>query len=184
MVRPKKWIQPAGAWVSYYVIRTITVAAILYFTRGLLSGLPLAHPFGVLDRWPTPWQFANEGVWLAVPLLLSKLMWEVFARNTGPIARAGLVLRWGFGALFPIVLVGIAWNYSTADPPGAADALGYLIGLVASILGWRLHTKLHKGLFQMWKYTRGWKEKDDEGTSARENEQAYRSPKTSKSATA
>ncbi len=35
------------------------------------------------------------------------------------------------------------------------DMVGYLAGLVVSILVWKLHTTLHRGLLQMWRYTRG-----------------------------
>lgn len=35
------------------------------------------------------------------------------------------------------------------------DALGHLTGLVVSILVWKLHTTVHRGLLQMWRYTKG-----------------------------
>jgi hypothetical protein len=35
------------------------------------------------------------------------------------------------------------------------DALGFLTGLVVSILVWKLHTTMHHGLLQMWRYTKG-----------------------------
>jgi hypothetical protein len=39
--------------------------------------------------------------------------------------------------------------------PQISDALGYLIGLAVCILVWRLHTTVHRGLLQMWRYTKG-----------------------------
>jgi hypothetical protein len=32
--------------------------------------------------------------------------------------------------------------------------MGYGIGLFATVLLWKLHTSVHQGLVQLWRYTR------------------------------
>jgi len=45
------------------------------------------------------------------------------------------------------------------NPVAVKDYLGYLSGLLVTSLVWKLHTVIHKGLVQMWRYTTGWKGK-------------------------
>lgn len=42
------------------------------------------------------------------------------------------------------------------QPPNELkDLLGYLAGVVAAVFVWRFHTRVHRGLVQMWRYTSG-----------------------------
>ena len=34
------------------------------------------------------------------------------------------------------------------------DVVGYGLGVVGAVLVWRLHTTIHRGLLQLWRYTR------------------------------
>jgi hypothetical protein len=150
-----KGIQSGAAWGAYCLLRAITVALLFYFACHLLSWLPNTHPLEWLDQAPLPWKFANDAFWLAAPLLAGKALWELFARNTGWLGKAGLWLRDIDAALWMAALAGLAWNRSGGEPLQVKDLIGYLTGLVTTGLLWRIHTRVHKGLFQMWRYTRG-----------------------------
>jgi hypothetical protein len=43
----------------------------------------------------------------------------------------------------------------TEDQLEVKDFIGYVTGFVVTVLAWRLHTCVHKGLVQMWRYTKG-----------------------------
>jgi len=34
------------------------------------------------------------------------------------------------------------------------DVVGYGLGVVGAVLVWRLHTTIHRGLLQLWRYTK------------------------------
>lgn len=42
----------------------------------------------------------------------------------------------------------------SADP-SLTDLIGYFTGVVTACLVWSLHTTIHKGIIQMWRYTKG-----------------------------
>jgi hypothetical protein len=147
--------QESGAWVTYYFFRAITVTIIFYFACHLLGWLPKSHPLQWMDQTPLPWRCLNEAIWLATPLLAGKALWEVFARNAGLTAKLGLWLRQVAAVFWVAAVAGLAWNQSNGQSLQIKDWLGYLTGLVAAGLLWRLHTRVHKGLFQMWLYTKG-----------------------------
>jgi hypothetical protein len=58
------------------------------------------------------------------------------------------------------VLVGVVVIYASLNigaPPSQdiKDYLGWATGLVTTALIWKLHTALHKGLVQLWRYGLG-----------------------------
>ncbi len=79
------------------------------------------------DRWWAPFHWPM--VWSA----------HVFVRAL--IIVVGVFLLRNLSAPF----LGDAWSIK--------DELGYLSGLVVLVLIWRLHTCIHRGLLQMWRYT-------------------------------
>jgi len=69
---------------------------------------------------------------------------------------------WFLGRLFTLAAIGFfLYKLFTSFPPkhkGSVeikDVLGYLMGLVVSCIVWQIHTRIHRGLIQMWRYAKG-----------------------------
>ena len=141
-----KSVQPCGDWVAYFLARIVAVGLMLYFLTRLAGPIKPEHDFEFLvQEWP------SYVLWLLGPLMLCKLLWEAYT-------LWGKIFLWLRGAVF-IAWIGLlamsALNLATPGPLLAKDAIGYATGLVVTILGWQLHTRVHKGLVQMWRYTKG-----------------------------
>jgi hypothetical protein len=78
---------------------------------------------------------------------------DIFDRSAYAFVRLATIAVIGF---FVVKLL-----QSLAGLGEIKNTLGYAMGLGVGLLIWNLHTKVHKGLVQMWRYTKG------AGTSAR-----------------
>ena len=106
------------------------------------------------------WPFAeghetlNQILYLAGPLLLIKgtLELEKLLRSPSALLTG---LRWVLCVSWAIVALSLYFHWHTDHgAPGSNEVLGYGIGLVVLILAWNLQTCVHKGLVQLWRYTR------------------------------
>ncbi len=157
-------IQRIGDWAAYCVLRISAVGLAIFFLSHLMQGVRLPWPFPT--GWDSIW---SEATLLLAPLLACKLLWEVYTRTMGWIAKAALLLRallWA-GWLLLVLAVARTWANPAADLPDAKSVCGYLAGLAGVVLGWRLHTHVQKGLIQLWRYTKR------HTRHAPENEAAY-----------
>ncbi len=62
--------------------------------------------------------------------------------------------------LWSVTLLVAALNLRAAqscpgDCPEAKDYFGWAVGLLVTILIWRLHTTVNNGLLQLWRYSKG-----------------------------
>ena len=68
---------------------------------------------------------------------------------------------WFAGRLLTFAAIGFfIYKIVTALPPmhkgvEIKDILGYLMGVIVSCLVWQVHTRVHRGLIQMWRYAKG-----------------------------
>jgi threonine/homoserine/homoserine lactone efflux protein len=90
-------------------------------------------------------------LWLIAPVLLGKTLIElnhVFGwRKLADTCAVLIGVAWGAIAVAIALMVSLSSTYVELK-----DAVGYLTGLGAAVLLWMLHTTIHKGLVQMWRY--------------------------------
>ena len=146
-------LQPVGDWVSYFIGRTVTVAALVFFLANLAAELPDVPAWlNFLKPPPDSPQWLFYAMYLLGPLVICKLLWEVYK-------EWGRFWLWLRGVVFLVWLGLLAASALALRPSGAdheiKDVMGYGLGLVVTILVWQLHTRVHKGLVQMWRYTTG-----------------------------
>ncbi|HET7105903.1 MAG TPA: hypothetical protein VFI38_03770 [Candidatus Acidoferrum sp.] len=156
---------PLFSWLAYVLGRTATIAAGLFFSNRLLRELPLdsLRSLPVFDRFHAMISaqplgpesvLLNYAFWLAAPILLMKFFFE---------AEQGLVnnrnLPAGFRWLLMAAWFAVAFIICLFFRPGGSNGgipnlMGYATGLFTTILVWRLHTTIHRGLIQLWRYTK------------------------------
>jgi hypothetical protein len=156
-------VQWAGDYVAWALARTVEFAALIYFLSPFvaLARLNMVVPQPVLDlvgKFPfgADNSFANSAAWVLLPsgfwaALRSRL---IHKRDRRPVRldRVLSVLWWV--VVFPIIVV-VAGQGGGSQEPEAKNYLGWAIGLLATALVWALHTRVHRGLVEMWRYTQG-----------------------------
>lgn len=164
----KRWwapLQPLFMWFGYVVGRAATILVGLFFINRLLY---MFSP-GPLLSWPvlkrahdmisslplgSNAQWFNYLIWVAVPLVVMKFLFEaeqglVKNRELSPGVRWILIAAW-----FADVLIICLYHTPKMGGGGITDLLGYAVGLFATVLVWRLHTTVHRGLIQLWRKTK------------------------------
>jgi hypothetical protein len=151
----------------------------LYFLTRILE--PLRQKVGGLRDWaahtwgssaadPTPRGWVSWAVtiaWVAVPIVILKVwsdLEETEDAHTGAGKAARAILFGGWLILLALVLPDFKrapGQYCCAQV-GIKDYVGYAMGLLVAASVWQLHTTVHKGIVQMWRYTGG------QGTGAAE----------------
>jgi len=169
----KRWLMDTGDYVIYGILRLATILAALFFLAHLLTPVRewlipkfadlYGKDFFELNPFPVV-SWMNLAFWLAVPALLWKLLWDVVLmgwreklqwRNLPRRIELWAIVAW---VVFIIVPVALSVNLGPGcdgDCFRVMDYLGWATGLAATILIWKLHTALHKGLVQLWRYTQG-----------------------------
>ncbi len=159
-----------GEVVAYCIARAATLAAMSFFLIRLLDS---ARPaFGGLIGWvgslPGFPKSVPEGfqgwlaalAWFATPVLILKLWSDWETREDTHTSVGALVRTLVLGAWLILLSLTLP-DFKTAPGPncceqaGVKDYVGYAAGLLVSVLGWKLHTTLHKGIVQLWRYTGG-----------------------------
>ena len=162
-----RFLRPIAA-ILYVGIRGVTIAAGLFFANRLLHVLPLdavlawaplgrVHGFFMTQPLGGGQAWLNYLVWLVAPLVLMKTFAELemgwmFDREVWPSVRVVLAGLWVVVAFILCLYVNPVVQGGSAGG-GLSDLLGYGVGLVVSVLAWRLHTTIHRGLMQLWAYT-------------------------------
>jgi hypothetical protein len=156
---PDRWfgkghIQDIGDRVSYTVGRLLTIASGIFFFAHLAAPLPATWKPTWFQRAP----FVSS-VLMPVPLAVCLLLWQGYGSARGGKATAWLWSRrivW-LAWLAVAVLFGLSVSreFPATPPPAIKDVVGYLTGLGMTAAAWALHTTVHKGLVQMWRYTKG-----------------------------
>ena len=97
--------------------------------------------------------YANAAFCLLLPVVAGKVLGEAAEfRGFFPFARIFrfvMTVAWAVGA----VLAALAFPIRLASGSLIKDGVEYGTLLIAGILAWRLHTTIHQGLVQMWRYT-------------------------------
>ena len=178
-------IQQIGDRAAYLFVRGTTLVAITYFLVSLLAEFSPRVPCNFFE---SSLPYVTYALWLFLPPVICKLLWEAYARNDGLVAKAALWARRILWAVWLAILAAVSWNLAVRfpateppPPPQVKDIIGYATGLLTSILGWKLHTRVHKGLVQLWRYTKS------QTAQATENQDAYNAapaPPAAKSAQA
>jgi hypothetical protein len=173
-----KWWQPLQVPLDYaaYVLgRLVTLALVLFFANKIISPVHKWMPAEFICSLPgfpcdglESWQTAV--LLLTVPLALNgfleidrdwqwgwlqsihKGLWKLQNYWLVQFSRWLLTLAWVWVALF--LCVGVT-QFDPKDGFDIKDWIEYPVGLVVSILVWRLHTTVHSGLLQTWRYTGG-----------------------------
>lgn len=57
--------------------------------------------------------------------------------------------------IWGLLLVYASLNIQTQQDLDIKDLLGWATGLLMTALVWKLHTAVHKGLVQLWRYGKG-----------------------------
>lgn len=171
-----EWLQSPVFAGLYLAIRVGTVGAMLLFGNRLLSfakntGLISGFRKGNLE-WLEGFFGKQASPWIPLFTLIAVLVivkcirywrsnraeqgrlshsfeepWISF--NQGPVFWAITGLVWVLGIWFCIL------NPMEYQERELKDAIGYLTGLVVAWMIWGIHSCVHKGLVQMWRYTRG-----------------------------
>jgi hypothetical protein len=168
-----KWfepIQPAGDWVTYLAVRLAAVAGLLFFlshllgpVKALLSAWLTGSPgvrsaTGMIIRWidrtPFSSQSWNQTFWVVGLLATCKVLWEPYARLRGAPGKFFWVLRSLVWVAWLAVMARVAFRFAGGEL-AVKDVIGYLAGLAGSLLAWQIHTRVHRGLVQMWRYSKG-----------------------------
>ena len=145
---------------AYALTRLAILGVIVFFLGKILSPLGgVTHAEDLLAKagiFPSPDDLLTWSIWLVFPLLLIKGVWRCFTWVQGLPAKI-LYFLWALLiVLWVITLVLFCLTRPVGgDLPALTDRLGYLVGLAAGCLIWSLHSTIHKGLIQMWHYTRG-----------------------------
>lgn len=156
----KDWLLWIGDRLGYAAVRVVTLGALIFFLNGLLR--PVRRFSGwagnLLSLLPhlsleVP-RFWIYSFWVFAPLLLAKWLGDFNAEREDPLLR---FIRNAILAAWQIIVLSICFSVTRFDKPTfeIKDSVGYLSGLAVSFLAWRLHTTIHKGLVQMWRYTGG-----------------------------
>ena len=170
-VKSRWWapLQPLVDAPAYLLIRGLTMAAALFCVERLTSALEA-------PAWlPIPDFFKEISfvLLLAVTLgfaVVSKLVDIIRYRARHWREWAGWLIQ---GVRY-IVMAGLAVTATIGSlyvPPlgkpvtEIKDLFGFLIVLAGVIIVWRLHTRVHRGLIQMWRYTQGGERWSDSFTS-------------------
>jgi hypothetical protein len=151
-----KWhIQDLVDRGSYVLGRLAAVAAIAYFLARLAGPLP--------SEWRQIWPFEALSLesltLLLTPLAVWLFLWKIFTAVRGAGATAALWLRWvvwvGWLAILAMFSLRLSFDYPAKDAAQIKDMLGYATGLATAVLAWQMHTRVHKGIVQLWRYTKG-----------------------------
>ena len=157
------WVQALRLpviWLGYPIVRAFTFVLGLYFLNRLLHfGGPreLGWLSGVHD-WialqPLPFgSWLNFCFWLTAPVLVMKLL---------ALAEQGMFFeihvsrwaRWVLSVVWLAIAVVICLGLQDGSSGSSlTDLMGYLFGVAVTVLGWKLHTAVHRGLIQLWYYT-------------------------------
>lgn len=160
-------LQKPLAYLGYGLVRLATVFALAFFLSKLIAPLP-----AMLRDWLSSTsapevlcKLAGHILWLGTikyaayllaPFALLALIEKLYIRHRGRIIyylRNTLILLW---VIWTLLMFTMGPAFLTAvDSPAIKDRVGYLTMVVVLSLVWKLHTTLHRGLFQMWNYTRG-----------------------------
>jgi len=160
------WVLLAGAGLGHAVVRLLTLAWGFYsFNRFLTLARPWAFHLKTVTVWVDshPWDNPplNYLFWVLLPLVAGLFLWRIFMSVRGVPAqlvfwtRRLLLLAWGIGVVLFSVGLLKPCPQAGCEPPLITDLIGYAGGVVVAVLVWRLHTTVHRGLIQMWRYTMG-----------------------------
>jgi hypothetical protein len=128
----------------------------------MVNGLNPALIPAILDwtartvNTPTPIWGVNAAVWALAPFVVSDILWWLYTKVDGIAATLLNGLRNVTLAAWALIVAAVC--LALPQPQAALqlkDYLGYAVGLVATVLVWQLHTTVHLGLVQMWRYTKG-----------------------------
>lgn len=167
------WWSPlvyAADIVLYLSLRIILLVAGIYFANRLfhtdaLSWLScLDFIKNTRDALP-PVLFADTSLekdlfWLAAMSILLKLFVELekgidFSYEKKKYFSFPQWPRYILGIPWLVTAIIVCIDFSAKSASGSIkDIIGYLTGLGITILLWRLHTSIHTGLLQLWRYTR------------------------------
>jgi hypothetical protein len=165
-----EWLMRTVEVAAYCIGRAATLAAMLFFLMRLLDRVrpkveSLTAWVANLPGFPTSLPNGFGG-WvaaiacLAAPVLLLKLWADLEARvdaytSVGKVVRAIVLGGW-------LILLALALPDLKSTPgqycceqTGIKDYAGFALGLLVALLVWSLHTTVHKGIIQLWRYTGG-----------------------------
>ena len=151
----------------YAVGRVLLLAAGLYFVSRLLAAKVVENVStwswvqstqATLTAWPLGDQGAmfNIAIWLAAPVLAIKGWVELEKKVADQVGKVWVQrVRWLTSAAWAVIALDVCLLMAPERGDAANDSLvTYAVGLVAVVLLWKLHTCIHRGLVQLWRYTR------------------------------
>lgn|GEM_PF-3406379 len=168
---PLVWLNRWTAYAGYFLGRIATLFFIVVFLNRILYPLHkkwIERPNAALpiEEWPIDKWIYFAGAFIA-PFALIWVLEEIsfFFEGIGAKLikwlRKFFVVGWWVWAFILCLLPPVADLLIKPFLPGEGkeitmmDRIGYLTSLAVLCLIWKLHTALHRGLMQMWHYTRG-----------------------------
>ena len=156
----RRWIMEPGDYAAWAVGRLVTVAVLIFFLAKLLAPVRKCLP-RIADLVSFLPDLPLLAAFIVAAAALIKFEGYIEDRLRDAPARTTRIVR---GILFVVVLLAAGLRIAVFDDPKlretgfeVKDFIGYLLGLVVTSLVWRLHTVVHKGLVQLWRYNTGWK---------------------------
>ena len=161
-----------GDFLAYGLARGAEVVALLYFLSRLLNPIrqtvvrkwpSVAQWLDKAKTWPLPSSvpishYLNMALWTLGIAWIWELAWDNkwSSRKQDENLNLEQQLRWERVAMFLWGAVLVYASINIQAPHGELkDYLGWATGLVTVALIWKLHTAVHKGLVQLWRYGKG-----------------------------
>lgn len=147
-------------WILYYLMRIATVAALIFFANKIISPL---HEDLIEMQWIDKinevlavGSYMHMLKFILISLILGDILWYLYgqaknrtlAKTVYAIRALVLTFAFTYGLIYCL-------DNTEAIEGGFTDGAGYLTGFVVAILVWRLHTTIHRGIIQLWRYTKG-----------------------------
>jgi hypothetical protein len=167
------WLMSLAARVAYGLGRAVEAVAVVYFLSRLIapvrsellemlpwikSLLALAKDWPFATRTVPGLRWVDMAIWVLGPAAVWKVVWDGLL---GGFQDRILNLESQFRVervamtIWSAVLLFAALNIQIAPDTTVKDYVGWAIGLLVTILIWKVHTAVSKGLVQLWRYGKG-----------------------------
>ncbi len=131
-------------WVWSETVSGLRNAIVIALVGG--AALKICHVL------PPP--IANAALALAAPVIAGKVLLEICNLSGVKILGVPLagIIRWIATLLWTAVAVALSIALPIRPYNEMKDGFGYLMLLAGAVIAWQIHTNLHRGLLQVWRY--------------------------------
>jgi hypothetical protein len=164
------WFMRAGDLLSYGLGRAAEAGAMVYFLYRLTTQvrdwlLVQVPALALAKTWPTRSLWLNAAIWVWASAALWKFLWDGLLSGFQDrvlnleaqfrVERAALFV-WGVIMLVAALSIEIPASCPAECPtPTLKTYFAWAVGLLVTIILFKVHTIVNKGLIQLWRYGRG-----------------------------